>query len=326
MFTCVTRCRRPSLTDIYCVAAAAASPGAPARPVLTPSTSGNVWTSDRPPPLSRTTSISFQPAGLDWAPPVAGYCSYCLTLSLITNCHPFINLRYFFGQIQTTALVLPRIYPAPILTNTQWTRLNIFKDIIALLIISGIETNPGPTLSYLNIAHLNINSITARNKIDELHQFVEINDIKICALTETKLDETISPNMYRLDGYHPPFTKHRDRNGGGVALYTHASLPIKRLNELELEDEEWIWAKVKIQNFTILVCCIYLPPNLTASRLQLFIDRFLESASLAQTHSPATIIILGDFNAGNIYRVRKKLWPFRGKLAYARFGWLTSSE
>ena len=150
----------------------------------------------------------------------------------------------------------------------------MYIDITSMLIMGGVELNPGPTSTHhLNIAHINI----------------------------TKLDETISPSLYKLDGYHTPFTRHRNRNGGGVALYSHASLPIKRLKELEFEDEEWIWAKVKLKNFTLLICCVYLPPNLNSNRLQAFIDRFIESVSLAHTHSPTAIMVLGDFNTGNVY-------------------------
>ena len=125
--------------------------------------------------------------------------------------------------------------------NSQWSLLNIYQDIKILLIMSGIEQNPGPSpTQQLRVAHVNINSVTAENRKDELLQFVKTNDIKICATTETKLDNTVSPTLYKLEGDHAPLTRHRNRSGGGVALYTHASLPVKRLTELELEDEEWI--------------------------------------------------------------------------------------
>ena len=186
--------------------------------------------------------------------------------------------------------------------NSQWSLLNTYQDIKVLLIMSGVEQNPGPSpTQQLRVAHVNINSVTTENRIDELLQFVQTNDIKICAITETKLDNTVSPTLYKLEGYQAPLTRHRNRSGGGVALYSHVSLPIKRLTELELEDEEWIWAKIKTQNLNLVICCIYLPPNLTASRLQLFIDRFSESICLAQKYSPNVIMVLGDFNTGNIY-------------------------
>ena len=71
-------------------------------------------------------------------------------------------------------------YVAQMFSNSQWLLFNIYKDIATILMIGGIETNPGPTMiKHLNVAHVNINSITAGHKIDELQQFVHINDIKI---------------------------------------------------------------------------------------------------------------------------------------------------
>ena len=293
------------------VTVVAASPGAPACPVsYLPVTLAKSWTSNRPSSPPETTIPEIRPGGWNWTPPVAGNRSDVLLPSIIgqhtCNPHPLTDTpakHIAHNQHSTDHPVsLQHMNTVDVISNLQWSRLNIYKDIKTLLIMSGIETNPGPTPDqHLNIGHVNINSVTAENRIDELLQFVQLNNIKICALTETKLDNTISQTLYRLEDYHAPLTRHRNRNGGGVALYAHSSLPIKRLTELELEDEEWIWAKIKTQNLTLLVCCIYLPPNLTANRLQLFLDRFAESVCLAQKHSPTVTLILGDFNSGNIY-------------------------
>ena len=74
-----------------------------------------------------------------------------------------------------------------------------------------------------------------------------------------------------------------------------------RLRELEIDDEEWIWTKTRIENEVFLICCLYLPPNLTSERQEQFISAFTDSVCLAQTHSPTSIIITGDFNTGNIF-------------------------
>ena len=93
----------------------------------------------------------------------------------------------------------------------------------------GIELNPGPPeQKQLKIAHVNINGITAENKLDELEQFIETNAIQILAVTETKLDKTVGEAQYSIKDFHPPLTKHRTRHGGGVALYVHKSLPVQR--------------------------------------------------------------------------------------------------
>ena len=188
----------------------------------------------------------------------------------------------------------------------------MYIDLELLLIIGCVETNPGPhnitqhnakpqQLNTLNICHININSITAPGRLDELCQFVSTHSVDILALTETKLDESIHQSLYKIDNYHPPFTRHRNRHGVGVAIYTRTNLPTMRLDGLETDGEEWIWTKTKVDNNVILTCCLYLPPNLTSDRLDHFINRFTDSVSLAQAYSPATIIITGDFNAGNAF-------------------------
>ena len=96
-------------------------------------------------------------------------------------------------------------------------------------------------------------------------------------------------------------TRHRDRNGGGVAIYVRNNIPVRRLTDLELEDVEWVWCLLKIQKTTLLLCSVYVPPNLSSSQYSLFLNRLTESISLAQMHSPDNIIILGDFNAGNTF-------------------------
>ena len=178
---------------------------------------------------------------------------------------------------------------------------NMYYDIDVLLIRGGVEPNPGPLHHKLRICHVNINSITTPGRLDELHFFLDEYKVDILALSETKLDETIHDSLFNLPNFHPPFTKHRSRHGGGVAIYTRNDISAHRLTELECPSEEWISTKTKINGETILTCALYLPPNLTHDRLENFIDNLIESITLAQRFSDATIVVLGDFNTGNIY-------------------------
>ena len=191
-------------------------------------------------------------------------------------------------------------------TNKQWTRLGTFIDLKTILLISGIESNPGPSqLSYqqqtIIISHININSITAVNKLDELQQYVDTHNVQILALTETKLINDIATSQYKLHNFHAPLTRHRDRHGGGVAIYIHKSLPFQRQDRLELSGEKWIWVEVKLQDISLLICCVYLPPNLTSDRLQLFTNNLTESICLSTVQNATETFIMGDFNTGNIY-------------------------
>ena len=83
-------------------------------------------------------------------------------------------------------------------------------------------------------------------------------------------------------------------------MCVHSSLPYKRITELELDDHEWVWAKIT-KKYTLMICCAYVSPNLSAEKAQSFIDSFAESFSQAQNHSPIAILALGDINTGNIY-------------------------
>ena len=53
--------------------------------------------------------------------------------------------------------------------------------------------------------------------------------------------------------------------------------------------------------FTLIICCAYISPKLSAEKQQSFIDNFAKSVSQAQNHSPTATQALGDFNTGNIY-------------------------
>ena len=123
----------------------------------------------------------------------------------------------------------------------------------------------------------------------------------ILALSETKLDDTIHDSLFQITNFHTPFTKHRSRQGGGVAIYTRSHTPTCRLPELDCPNEEWIWTKTKIHGEIFITCALYLPPNLTNDRLETFINNLTDSITSAQRIPNATIIVLGDFNTGNIY-------------------------
>ena len=192
-----------------------------------------------------------------------------------------------------------------VVSHIHWTRLGMYLDLHTLLVASGVEVNPGPvqkqTQHKLTIAHININSITTVTKIDELNQFVQANDVKVLALSETKLDDTVDSSLYKIKDFHAPMTRNRNRHGGGVAIYVPASLPFQRMTQLETNDVEGVWAKIKTTRFTLMICCTYIPPHSTAEQLQHFSDHLTDSVCQAQIYNPTATVICGDLNTGNIY-------------------------
>ena len=155
--------------------------------------------------------------------------------------------------------------------------------------------------SSFNIAHVNINSITAPYWLDELEQFAESNHIHVLCTTETKLDTTVNKSLYTMSSFSQPLTRHRNRKGGGVAIYARNYISCTRICELELEDVEWVWVKIRVKCHAILICCVYFPPNKGSDDFRNFLDKLSDSVIRAQQYVPSLLIILGDFNVGNVY-------------------------
>ena len=153
----------------------------------------------------------------------------------------------------------------------------------------------------LKLAAININSIASPGRIDELQTFVTENEIDILALSELKIDSTVHPHLYSLSNFHPPIIKSRTRRGGGVGIYVSNLLPFIRMDHLENDEVEAVWAKIKINDKFLVICSTYLPPHATSERQTRFLDYLTDSVTQANAHSPELIFIMGDFNAGNCW-------------------------
>ena len=84
-------------------------------------------------------------------------------------------------------------------------------------------------LSGLKICCLNINSLT--HHFDELNMFLDEEQLRIMALNETKLDDTIGSAELSMSNYHEIIRTDRTRCGG-VALYIHNSVSYKCRNDI----------------------------------------------------------------------------------------------
>ena len=153
----------------------------------------------------------------------------------------------------------------------------------------------------ISISALNINSITAPERLQELQHFVDINDIDILTLSEMKVDATVDPILFSLNGFHAPALKTRTRKGGGVAIYVKSTIPFSRITHLENDAFEALWVKVKVHRATIVLCSCYLPPNTAANQQTVFLDYLTDSVSEAQRYSPDLVTVVGDCNAGNCH-------------------------
>ena len=74
-------------------------------------------------------------------------------------------------------------------------------------------------INNIKIAAININSITASERLQELQHFVDTEGISIPALSEMKVDSSVHPCLFSLKGFHAPELKSRTRKGGDVAVH-----------------------------------------------------------------------------------------------------------
>ena len=98
----------------------------------------------------------------------------------------------------------------------------------------------GPNPQQLPISFLNVCSLT--RKVTEVQQLITSRGIKLMCLAKTWLNSNVDDGEVSI----PHFAIHRrDRGqrGGGVAIYSHDSLLVRRCTELESEHLEVIWLK-----------------------------------------------------------------------------------
>ena len=110
----------------------------------------------------------------------------------------------------------------------------------------------------LTLLHLNIRSIL--NKQDELKNLLSSNDIDICSLNETWLDNT-TKNQVQVSGYVLESSEHKNKSGGGVGILVGDHLKYKRRLDLENFDLELCIVEILGKNGNLIVCSLYRAPN-----------------------------------------------------------------
>ena len=177
--------------------------------------------------------------------------------------------------------------------------------LLILLLCSGdIERNPGVVSSTLDapsnlfyshrdhllFAHLNIRSLIAEGKLDDLKLLLDKCGCVVFGLSESWLDNTVSDVEVDVQGFEI-FRKDRNRKGGGVLVYVSKALRPCRRFDLELDGFEAVWIEIRHKRKRMLVCNLYRPPTSNIDWMNKFVD-LLDKASDMDLDK----VILGDFN------------------------------
>ena len=132
------------------------------------------------------------------------------------------------------------------------------------------------------------------NKITELN--IMVDDIKphIIGITESWANNDITDAELGLEGY-VMFRKDRmGRRGGGVLLYIKETVPAY---EVQLQEEadckEALWCNLVTGHTTVIISVVYRCPNITIQNNE-------KIHNVISEESKGDIIIVGDFNHGNI--------------------------
>ena len=181
--------------------------------------------------------------------------------------------------------------------------INSFLDRISIP-NSEYITVPDNFVEYIdptfNIVTMNIASI-ASNLQSFIDQILSISNVSfdIIGFSETRLDEDISP-LYNITNY-TMHCVHRNRHGGGVAVYIHdayTSLLLPNISQCE-SYLECVCVEIMCSNRKCFIATIYRPPNGSFPEFINQLTNILEYVSSKNYH---TIYFMGDWNINLLHQ------------------------
>ncbi|CAG2246333.1 DNA2 [Mytilus edulis] len=201
-------------------------------------------------------------------------------------------IHFVFQQVLQKGLTLEEQILKEATNIVQQARfLHDINIIQFLLLVAGIEQNPGPDQSNkknLKIVHNNVCSLLP--KLDLINN--ELHEYDIICISESHLDKSITDDQIKLNGFHKPIRLDRNRHGGGVTIYVKNSLHFIIQNDISVSNLELLWVEVRnYSNEKFLVGVLYRPPNSNSN----IWDLFNESVDKALDCN-LPIFLCGDFN------------------------------
>ena len=110
----------------------------------------------------------------------------------------------------------------------------------------------------VTIGALNVNSL--RNKIGAVQELIT-NNIDICLLSETKIDESFPNQQFNISNYKT-FRRDRNKHGGGLLFYINENIPCKLINDQIIpSDIEMIMFEFLVKTRKWLCIGLYKSPS-----------------------------------------------------------------
>ena len=177
-----------------------------------------------------------------------------------------------------------------------------------LLLLGGVESNPGPTATARNVRSAQrdclslglLNVRSACNKAALIHDVIDENHHDALAMTETWITSD-APNAVKLDVAPTGFSvihRHRgssaDRRGAGVALIHRDSIRATTIDVGDYTEFELLAVKlVGRRSKSVIVVCVYRPPGAVTSTFTGQLSDLFDQLMLLDTQ----FVVVGDFNS-----------------------------
>ena len=177
--------------------------------------------------------------------------------------------------------------------NTNLIYINCNSDVPAVPKLQSTENHQKPKIK---IGHLNIRSLKNRVHLLQLRILVRDNDFDIFSVSETWLKSIVTNAEVEIAGYKLSRQDRPKTAGGGVCVYTKASLKVKVLKDLSSVSAtgfHQLWLQIQHKRMkSILLCATYKPPECpTTSFTDDFSDNYMKALSFGKD-----VFILGDLN------------------------------
>ena len=129
----------------------------------------------------------------------------------------------------------------------------------------------------------------------DLLSFLDVHNLHIVAIQETKIDSSIATSeLFPETCPYTIFRKDRNLHGGGVMLLIHTDIPHMPLSELE-NDSESVWVKVIANKTSHYVASWCHPLGGSSEDFQLFHDQLDQIRNEHKGNKLPSVHVLGDF-------------------------------
>ena len=211
----------------------------------------------------------------------------------------YVTLYLAFSFPKTTSLLLRKLLKLDFMESNVAFRLLVLGT---LLIIAGIETNPGPTSRRnFSFAVWNLDSLPARDyaRIPLIESLQAEHRFDLFGVVESALNSGIPSDSILVEGFSPDPIRADKADGtrnGGVCLYYREDLPIKSRKDLAIIPETVV-AEIKINRKKIFFVLSYRHPSTPMAEFNNYVNSLETILEMANKENPSAIILSGDFNA-----------------------------